>query len=346
MRKAIKIKINIPEERIQDVKDLMNTASEIFNIHTEYAFNNKTYSKQKAHHELYGSVREKYAAVPSGLIQSIRDNALESMKAIECKISIKKSGYSTLRFDKRTSTLRGRQLTLSCIGNRIKIILNIPKYFRSIFYNWKYLCCMLSFRDECFWISLVFDGEAEKTNDVGVIGIDRGIYNIATTSDGEQFSGKAVRSTRRKHLYTRKTLQKKGTRSAKLRLVSMKGKEKRFIRDVNHCISKSIVKKPANIYVLEDLKGMREQRKGKKLNKWLSNWSFFQLETFLTYKAGFKGKRIEYVDARYTSQKCSVCGVIEKKNRKKSVYLCKCGNKLHSDINAAINIRNNYLQSM
>ena len=81
------------------------------------------------------------------------------------------------------------------------------------------------------------------------------------------------------------------------------------------------------------------------MNGWLSNWTFYQLEQLLNYKAASLGKQVVKVDARYTSQKCSACGKTEKSNRNKSQYKCNCGYVEHADTNAAINIRNNYLLS-
>ena len=56
----------------------------------------------------------------------------------------------------------------------------------------------------------------------------------------------------------------------------------------------------------------KEKKLGRKFNSILAGWSWFQLETFLKYKAALAGKSVEYVDARYTSQKCSCCGHIER----------------------------------
>jgi IS605 OrfB family transposase len=105
---------------------------------------------------------------------------------------------------------------------------------------------------------------------------------------------------------------------------------------------------PYDIYVLENLTGIRKQKsRGKKLNKWLSNWSFFQLEQFLIYKATAIGKTVVYVDPRYTSQKCSNCGIVDKDSRNGSHYSCNgCGYQEQADINAAKNIRNNHIISI
>ena len=115
--------------------------------------------------------------------------------------------------------------------------------------------------------------------------------------------------------------------------------------DTNHKIAKQLVHMPYDIFVLEDLSGIRKQKsKGKVLNKWLANWSFFQLEQLITYKAEALGKSVVKVGARYTSQKCSNCNEIEKKNRNGSHYSCnRCGYREHSDVNAARNIRNNLI---
>jgi IS605 OrfB family transposase len=128
-------------------------------------------------------------------------------------------------------------------------------------------------------------------------------------------------------------------------LKALSGKEKRFCRDVNHVIAKALVNEPGvKVYVLEDLSGIRKKRKGKFLNKLIGNWPFYQLEQFLTYKAEASGIEVAFTDARYTSQKCSRCSYINRKNRYGSSFRClRCGYEDHADLNAAKNIRNNYL---
>jgi IS605 OrfB family transposase len=196
-----------------------------------------------------------------------------------------------------------------------------------------------------FKVNLIFESKTPEKIGDKVIGIDRGLYNIVSLSDGFKYFSNKIRKNKRKFLFLRKQLQTKGTPSAKRKLKNISGREKRFSLNENHVISKRLVNMPYDIFVLEDLKGIRKQKsKGKKLNKWLSNWSFWQLEQFITYKAEALGKQIVKVDARYTSQKCSNCNLIEKLNRKGSHYNCeRCGYNEHADINAARNIHNNYI---
>jgi transposase len=67
----------------------------------------------------------------------------------------------------------------------------------------------------------------------------------------------------------------------------------------------------------------------------------------LEYKANHSGITVIRVSEAYTSQKCSSCGIITKKNRcSRGLYLCQtCGERLNADLNAARNILHRYLST-
>ena len=122
----------------------------------------------------------------------------------------------------------------------------------------------------------------------------------------------------------------------------MSGREKRFMSDVNHCVSKHLVHTP-NIgrIVLENLTGIRRNRCNKTTRKWLGQWAFHQLEHYIIYKAHQQGIEVVLVDPAYTSQRCSACGYTDRNNRRKGTFACReCGFIANADVNAAINIRN------
>jgi len=350
MKRTLKIKINPPHEVFNNLKEQLVVCNSIFNRYVRWAYQNKTYNKRKAHQDLYKFLREKYPQINSALIQSIRDTALEAIKGVKFKTKPKKGKYSALRYDKRTFTLRGQQITLTTMGKRYKEILHIPEYYKEIYETWDYRAAMLCYnkKQDQFYINIVFENKEEIEAYKGdIVGIDRGLYNLATTSAGINFSGNKLRATQRRYLFNRKKLQAKGTPSSKKLLKKISGKEKRFSRDVNHCTTKKISHLPYSVFVIEDLSSIRTKRRGKKLNKWLSSWPFFQFEQFLKYKTEALGKRVEYVDAHYTSKKCSRCGNRSIHNRYKSRFKCSaCGFLEHADKNAAINIRNNYILSI
>ena len=261
-----------------------------------------------------------------------------------------------MRYDVRTITLRGFQLTFSTCDKRIKTIISIPEFFTERYSpaeGWKFKGANIGIdRKRRVFVNLIYecpDCDIVE-NDGKIVGLDRGVYNIVTTSEGDHYGAKDARRVKRKYSHVRSVLQKKGTRSAKRRLVSISGCEKRFVHDQNHCISKKLANSDGDVsvYVLENLSSMNMLRlKGKSnktMRKWLSNWSYSDLEEKLTYKCKRNGIRVEFVDARYTSQKCSVCKTIDKASRKGNRYTCRhCGSRMHADTNVAINIRGNYI---
>jgi len=188
------------------------------------------------------------------------------------------------------------------------------------------------------------------------LGVDLGITNLATTSNGTNYSGSQLDRTRVKRARHRQGLQRRAKqlkserRNRIYRKIKKLGtKEYRFHKDVNHCLSKRIVAEAKRscscVIVLENLSGIREQLKARrKQRNRMHSWSYAQLQEFITYKAKLAGIRVTTIDPRHTSQRCSRCGHTERSNRgsgtRREQFVCKCCKyEIHSDINAAINIR-------
>lgn len=138
---------------------LMRECAEIFNAHIDWAKAFSTYNKNRAHKELYHRLRLQYPSVPSALLQTVRDSALEAVKATKFKRTPRKKATSGLRYDKRTMTLRGQQLTLSCIGKRVTLILNVPDCFKEIFEIWDFCGATVTYTKNTkqFWVRLIFE---------------------------------------------------------------------------------------------------------------------------------------------------------------------------------------------
>jgi IS605 OrfB family transposase len=119
-----------------------------------------------------------------------------------------------------------------------------------------------------------------------------------------------------------------------------------------HCISKYLVAKAKDTncaIALEDLSGINSRTTvRKKQRSERLSWAFYQLRSFITYKAVLAGVPVILVDPRYTSQRCNACGHTEKANRKKQAeFVCKsCGHTDHADCNGAKNIRDKGLLSI
>ncbi|AUI74465.1 transposase [Lactobacillus helveticus] len=192
--------------------------------------------------------------------------------------------------------------------------------------------------------------EFEAEQAVHVVGIDRGLRFLAACYDEKGksilFSGQKILRKRRKYKKLRAELQAKGTKSAKRRLKKIGQRENRWMSDVNHHLTKTLIDHYGSntIYALEDLTDVRfATKKSPKDQRYeIVSWAFYQFEQFLTYKANLNSSAVVKVPAKYTSQRCPKCGRIHKDNRDHELHLytCdKCGYKSNDDRLAAMNIQ-------
>lgn len=145
---------------------------------------------------------------------------------------------------------------------------------------------------------------------------------------------------RRKKLQRELTLTNggKGRDKKTQALQKLRENEKNFARTYNHAISKRIVgfaQKNKCEYI--NLEKLTKDGFGDAI---LRNWSYFELQKMIEYKAKREGIKVRYIDPCFTSQMCSKCGHIDKENRlTQENFICKeCGFKLNADHNASINI--------
>ena len=188
----------------------------------------------------------------------------------------------------------------------------------------------------------------------GFVGVDQGVANLAVTSDRVVLPGPAlagpiggnghVRMLRERRHRQRRRLQKKGTPAARRVLRRLAGREHRMMTDLNHQISKYVVREAERTgrgIALEDLQGIRGRVRAHRLQRrTLHNWAFAQQTAFTRYKAARAGLAFVLVDPAYTSQACPECGNVSKANRPaRGRFVCtRCGLAGHADHIAARNI--------
>ena len=121
----------------------------------------------------------------------------------------------------------------------------------------------LVYRDGQWFLFVTVDvPDASPIDPTDFVGVDLGIANIATDSDGNAHTGADVERIRKKHNLQRKRLGRRNTKGAKKKIRRMRDKEARFRRHQNHVISKAIVetaKRTDRGIALEDLEGIRER---------------------------------------------------------------------------------------
>lgn len=201
----------------------------------------------------------------------------------------------------------------------------------------------------------------EPTTAEAVMGVDLGLKIPAVVhvlGKGTRYlgNGRYQRMRRRRFYAGRKTLQKAGKVPAVRR---SRGKERRWMRDVNHKLSRQIVNQAqqqgVGLIRVEELAGIRPRitqhsqhsartsrgtqrhRAVRKHNRMHNTWPFYQLATFITYKAQRLGIRVEQVNPAYTSQTCPACFARNQAIDRR--YVCvACGWMGHRDAVGAINI--------
>ena len=249
----------------------------------------------------------------------------------------------------------GSLLSINTIGERIKCTYE-REHFKEYFDgSWRFGTAKLVELKGLWYLHIPVTREKEdfkKENVKHIVGIDRGLRFLSVSYDEEGktefISGKKIATKRNKFLELRRELQAKGTKSARRRLKAISGRENRWMSDVNHQISKTLVRKYGKdtLFVLEDLTGVsfdeRNLSRTAKQRYDLRSWSFYQLEQFLKYKAQETGSEVLKVSAKYTSQRCPVCGRIHKQSRdhNRHLYSCPCGYKSNDDRVGAMNIQN------
>ena len=330
------IKFEIPYD-----KDIINTIegfNEITNFCLRVGFESNTFNKNDLHKLTYYEIRGE-SDLQSSLVCCARDQASEMLKREKLKRLPFKKEFSSIRYNQRTFSFKDGIISLSTIEGRKKIVPNIPKYF-SKYLSGEIKSIVIFYKNNRIFGRMITEVQTpDKIEVKNVLGIDRGIINPVVTSNNQFFNSKNIRRVKGKYTWLKAKLQSKGTRSAKRHLRKLSGREKRFVPNANHILSKTIVNMPFEAFALERLKVRRTKKQGRKFNKKLGTWAFKQFQTFLEYKAENLGKTIVLVNCRYTSQVCSNCGYHSKSNRKGIIFKClKCSFSLHSDLNASRNI--------
>ena len=294
--RTIKLKLDLSEYDKETFRLTMSMSNHVFNEIARYGFENHTCSKVSIHHATYYDIRGRYPELPCSILQGIRDVACEALKGVELKKLPKSKQFSAIRYNKRVCSINllEQTVTLASIKGRVKATFPIPEYYKQ-YLVWEIRTSTLGYnkQQDTFYLHVTIRKTSpEPAGNNEVLGIDRGIVNIAVTSSNDFFNSKSIKNVRAKYAYLRAKLQSKGTRSAKKLLRKISRKEERFVTWVNHNISKEIAAMPYDVLAIEDLTSIRVQSrtKGVKFTKKLNNWSFYQLEQFLRYKAEAFGK--------------------------------------------------------
>ena len=353
-----------------DDKVLLNKTMSVYsnacNYVSDYVFQTHNLKQFSLNKVLYTELRERFG-LKSQMAQSVFKTVIAKYKTVLeneskwIKPSFKKPQYDLVW--NRDYSLTQNCFSVNTLNGRVKLpyfAKGMFKYFDHTFYKFGTAKLVNQHGKYFLHIPVTYNIEESNISDIcNVVGIDRGINFVVATYDSKHksgfVSGKAIKQKRANYSKLRKELQMRRTPSSRRRIKAIGSRENRWMQDVNHCVSKALVKNNPKhtLFVLEDLSGIRNAtERVKTKDRYVSvSWSFYDLEQKLMYKAKQNQSTVIKVDPRYTSQSCPVCGHVEKANRNKKIHLfdCKnCGYKSNDDRIGSMNLYRmgiNYLKN-
>ncbi len=334
MFRTVKVKLPFENSLLQTAV-VFNKACQMV---LDYGSTYKTYNKDKLNKATYRQVRAAVPNLPSALVQTARDEASEMLLRTDFAKIVKKR--LSVRYDNRCFKFypESNCASLTTVLGRLNFPFKRYKYLDT--WRGEYTNAQLIVRKNKVVLNVQVRLPDVPLKVTGrVLGVDRGVLNIAVCSDNTFFDSKRLRAVKGRYRYLRRRLQHVGTRSAHRKLQRLSGRERRFVLNSNHCISKAIVNKPFDVFALEKLRISREKKNGRRFNRLLGSWSPDELHRFITYKAEAEGRVCVEVNPRHTSQRCSRCGFVHRWNRHGLRFRCgNCGFELNADLNASRNI--------
>ena len=212
-----------------------------------------------------------------------------------------------------------------------------------------------------WWLSVAVEfAEPMPAENCGEsFGIDLGIKNLATCSDGTIYTNinrtSIVRKLKQKQrrlqrsISRKYTMNKKGGSYSKTRNIIKS--ERKLLRihhrlanirqNYRHQITSVIIGRKPNPIVLENL-NVRGMMSNRHLAKAVQEQGFYEFRRQIEYKASWAGLRVVIADRFYPSSKtCIACGHVKKNLRlSERIYHCEnCGNEIDRDLQAAINLK-------
>lgn len=377
-----KVRLYPTNEQAQEFMNITNLYRDVCNVVSQWVFDHHfEVGRNDFNHQLYHDLRKEYPSLNSAMVQSTYRTVDACYKTVRQQLfqhpyhfQDKNTGkwyqygrdlnwlHKPIKFSRPQADYvrninysfvkQGTLISLNVLGKRIKVKFN-DKYTQDWFTQNAKLGTAKLVQSSGHWflhipVTMEVDSWDKATNK-HIVGIDRGLRQIMTIYDEygntKFFNGKSIAYKRKKFAYLRRQLQSKGTKSAKRHLKKLGQRENRWMSDVNHRLSKTLVDYYGSdtLFVLEDLTNVRfateKVAKAKRYEQ--VSWAFYQLGQFVTYKAHLVGSEVVQVSAKYTSQRCPKCGQIRKESRNHQLhqYHCPyCGFTTNDDRIGAMNL--------
>lgn len=373
--KAYKYRLYPTKKQAIRLQEVLDRTRELYNAAVEerreayrMAQVSITYYDQAAQLPAIKEIRPEYAEIHSQILQDVLRRVEKTFKAFFRRVKAGKTpGYPRFqgydRYDSFTypqsgfSLSKDQRVCLSKIGTmKVKMHREIEGRVKT---------CTVK-REGTHWY-VVFTCEVEQEvvfhPSEEVVGIDLGVLHFATLSDGSTIENpRYLRCAQQqlKRLQQAMTRKKRGSKRRR-KAARVVGKNHRHLRnqrrDFHHKAARQLVNH-FQVIVFEKVRPSNMSRRPKPkqdeetgqylpngasakagLNKSILDAGWGQFQQLCVNKAAWAGSRVLFVDPKNTSQRCSNCGAIVKKELEERWHRCSCGCSLDRDHNAAINVK-------
>lgn len=310
-------------------------------------------------------IRPEYHDIHSQVLQDVLRRVKKAFDSFFCRVKQgKEPGYPRFQgsnhYDSFTYPQRGYGLThdnrisLSKIGSiKVKLHRQISGTIKT---------CTIKREGDTWYVVFACEVTPEPLSEkCEATGIDLGLLHFATLSDGRTIENPRYYRRAEKHLkkFQEALSRKKRGSHRRKKAVRLVARAHRKVanqrKDFLHKQSRKLVNTYGTI-VFEELHpaNMSKRPKPKQgkdgtylpngaaakggINKSIMDAGWGQFQQFCVYKAARAGREVLFVNPRYTSQLCSGCGQIRKKELGDRWHSCECGTELDRDHNAALNI--------
>ncbi len=237
------MKLTIQLQVLPDAEQraVLLTTMERFNQAATFAakvgFEAGVFSQPSIHKLCYQEIRARFGLSAQMAVRAI-GKAVECFKRDKTVCPVFKP-HGAITYDQRILGFKGvDRVSLWTMTGRMVLALAYGAYQGERFDRIKGQCDLV-YRDGKFFLyATVNMPEGSPVEVKDFLGIDMGVVNLATDSDGENYSGAEVDKVREKTKKHRADLNKKGTKSARRRLRKIRKRESNFRKNVNHCIAK------------------------------------------------------------------------------------------------------------
>ncbi len=329
-----------------ETRELLETFRMMVNHAITIALKEKIRGRFKLRGRIYHEFRERYGVV-AAFPYSVAEVAWSIVKKYRMWQRRPVARLLVMKMDSASYSLNYSILNLPFRkGQRILIPLEYGDYQRSFLIDTTLKMGSVTMTDTT--ILVAFSKETKVVEPLNMVGIDLN-EKSAVLSNGTRFDLAEVARLHTEYGIRRRDFCSRHPHDERLKKkFSNSSREKNRVRQFLNRVSNAIVqraKESRQVIVMERLKGIRfahqkGNSEGRGRRRRIAQWPFRELQHQIEYKAAWDGVQVEYVNPAYTSQRCHVCGLINRnlKLTDREWQCPRCGYHLDRDLNAAINI--------